>query len=64
MAARKILTLRRRPVPVSDPDDNVVLTSVNLSCATCGTTWPSVLNGDELVEAKCPRCSPEPPAAA
>lgn len=64
MAARKILSLRRHPVAVADPSDNVVLVSVNVRCVRCGVTWESSLSGDEIEQPDCPSCTSEPPAAA
>ena len=68
MAARKLIQLRRLPVPVPDPDDNVVLAAVVLRCARCSSTWQASLGpfSDEIPasEARCPHCNPQPPRAA
>ena len=67
MTAR-LLTLRRLPVAVLNPDDNILAESINLRCARCGTRWPASLGpfGDEIdpKEATCPRCTQPPPQAA
>lgn len=68
MSARRILGLRRSPVAVTDPADSVVLMGAVLRCTLCESTWQATLGpfGDEIPpeEARCPRCTPEPPAAA
>lgn len=63
-----IIKLRRNPIPVPDPADNVVVCAVVLRCTRCSSTWQARLGpfGDEVEDsdARCPRCDQEPPAAA
>lgn len=63
-----ITRLRRRPVSVTDPADNIVLAAVVLRCCRCSTTWQARLgpHGDDVAdgETRCPSCNPEPPRAA
>lgn len=63
-----ITRLRRSPVPVSDPADNVVLAALILRCTRCSSTWQARLGpfGDDVddSDARCPSCTPELPAAA
>ena len=63
-----IIKLRRLPVPVSDPADQLTLAAVVLRCTRCSSTWQARLGpfGDEVSDgdARCPHCNPEPPAAA
>ena len=63
-----IARLRRSPVPVSDPTDNIILAAVVLRCTRCGSTWQARLGvfGDEVDQddARCPSCHQEPPRAA
>lgn len=63
-----LVKLRRTPVRVSDPNDQVTLAAVVLRCARCSSTWTARLGafGDEVDQddARCPSCAPEPPAAA
>ena len=67
MTAR-LLTMRRLPIAVTNPDDNIIAESVNLRCTRCGTGWRASLGpfGDEIEprQALCPSCNPEPPRAA
>ena len=67
MTAR-LLTLRRLPIAVSNPEDNVVAESINLRCARCGARWLAALGpfGDEVErkDAHCPRCTQPPHEAA
>ena len=68
MAVRKLIQLRRRQMHVADPGDNVTLHAILLRCCACGTRWPASLgeSGDAVPdhEARCPTCTPAPPAAA
>ena len=67
MSAR-LLALRRLPIAVTNPDDNVVAESINLRCTRCGTGWRASLGpfADEVdpKEARCVRCNQTPPEAA
>lgn len=63
-----ITRLRRSPVPVTDPNDQVTLAAVVLRCARCGSTWQARLGpfGDDVDQddVHCPSCHREPPKAA